>query len=81
MPYDLKKVLSKLDIKLRTLTPLNSRAATLQSWVFQTPYNPREADSQSTLIKTRIANHQNSSLTSMLATIDQLAKGTMAVMH
>ena len=27
MPYDLERVLSKLDVKLRTLTPLNSRAA------------------------------------------------------
>ena len=30
MPYDLEKVISKLDIKLRTPTPLNSRASTLQ---------------------------------------------------
>ncbi len=30
MPYDLERVLSKLDVKLRTPTPLNSRAATLQ---------------------------------------------------
>ncbi len=29
MPYDLERVLSKLDIKLRTLTPLNSQAAIL----------------------------------------------------
>ncbi len=27
--YDLERVLSKLDVKLRTLTPLNSQAATL----------------------------------------------------
>jgi len=33
------------------------------------------------LIKTCIANYQNSSPTSMLTTIDQLAKGIMAVMH
>jgi len=81
VPYDLERVLSKLDVKLRTPTPLNSRAGTPQPWVFQTPHNPREATSQSTLIKTRIANHQNSSPTSMLAAVDQLAKGTMAVMH
>ena len=74
-------MLSKLDVKLRTPTPLNSRAGTPQPWVFQTPHNPREAESQSTLIKTRIANHQNSSPTSMLAAVDQLTKGTMAVMH
>jgi hypothetical protein len=81
MPYDPDRVLSKLDVRLRTPTPLNSRAGTPQPWVFQTPHNPREANSQSTLIKTRIANHHNSSPTSMLVAVDQLTKGTMAVMH
>jgi hypothetical protein len=81
VPYDPERVISKLDVKLRTPTPLSSRAGTPQPWVFQTPHNPREATSQSTLIKTRIANHQNSSPTSMLAAVDQLTKGTMAVMH
>ena len=70
IPYDPERVLSKLDIKLRTLSPPTSRPGTIQPWVFQTPYNPREADSQSTLIKTRITNHQNSSPTSMLAAMD-----------
>ena len=81
VPYNPERVLSKLDIKLSTPTPLTSRPGTPQPWVFQTPHNPREADSQSTLIKARIANHQNSSPTSMLAAVDQLTKGTMAVMH
>ena len=30
IPYDLERVLSKLDVKLRTPTPLNSRATTPQ---------------------------------------------------
>jgi hypothetical protein len=81
VPYNPERVLSKLDVKLRTPTPPNSPPATAQPWVFQTPHNPREAESQSTLIKARIANHQNSSPTSMLAAVDQLAKGTLAVMH
>ncbi len=81
MLYDPERVLSKLDVKLRTLTPLNSQAATPQPWVFQTLQNPQEATSQSTLIKTRISNYQGSSPTPMLAAIDQLAKGTMAMMH
>ena len=34
VPYDLERVLSKLDVKLRIPTPLNSRAAILQPWVF-----------------------------------------------
>jgi hypothetical protein len=57
MPYDPERVLSKLDVKLRMLTPPTSRPGTLLPWVFQTPYNPREADLQLTLIKTRIINH------------------------
>jgi hypothetical protein len=81
VPYNPERVLSKLDIKIRTPTPPTSRPSTAQPWVFQTPHNPREAESQSTLIKTRIANHQNSSPTSMLTAVDQLTKGTMAVMH
>ncbi len=81
VPYDLERVLSKLNVKHRTPTTPTSRPSTAQSWVFQTPYNPREADSQSTLIKNRIANHQNSSRTSLLAAMDQLTKRTMAVMH
>ena len=43
--YDLEKVLSKLDVKLYTPIPLNSQAGIQQPWVFQTLYNPREADS------------------------------------
>ena len=81
VPYDPERVLSMLDVKLRTPTPPNSLPGTPQPWVFQTPHNPREANAQSTLIKTRIANHQNSSPTSMLAAVDQLTKSTMAVMH
>jgi hypothetical protein len=81
VPYNPERVLSKLDIRLRTPTPPTSRPGTAQPWVFQTPHNPREANSQSTLIKTRIANHQNSSPTSMLTAVDQLAKSTTAVMH
>jgi hypothetical protein len=81
VPYDPERVLSKLDVKLRMPTPPTSRPSTAQPWVFQTPRNPQEANSQSTLVKTRIANHQNSSPTSMLAAVDQLTKGTIAVMH
>jgi len=44
VPYDLERVLSKLDIKLCTPTPLNSRAGSPQPWVFQTLYNPWEAN-------------------------------------
>ena len=81
VPYDPERVISKLDVKLRMPIPLNSRPGTPQPWVFQTPHNSKEANAQSTLIKTCIVNYQNSSPTSMLAAVDQLAKSTTAVMH
>jgi len=43
VPYDPERVISKLDIRIRTLTPLASSLRTVLPWVSQTPYNPREA--------------------------------------
>ena len=81
VPYDPERVLSKLDVHVRTPTPPEARPGTAQSWVSKTPQNPLEADSQTSLIKTRISNHLNSSPTSMLAAIDHFAKGAKAMMH
>jgi hypothetical protein len=81
MPYDPERVISKLDIRIRTPTPPASSPTTALPWVSQTPHNPREATSQLTLIKTRISNHQGSSLTSILTAIDRLAKGIIIIMH
>jgi hypothetical protein len=81
VPYDPNRVLSKLDVQLRTPTPTGPPSASADPWVSKTPQNPLEANSQSELIKTRISSHQNSSPTSLLAAVDQIAKGTKAVMH
>ena len=81
VPYDPERVLSRLDVQLRTPTPTGSPPDAAGLWVSQTPHNPREATSQSELIKTRIATHQNSSPTLLLAAMDQFTKGTTAVMH
>jgi len=81
MPYDPERVISKLDIRIRTPTPLASNPRIALPWVSQTPHNPREATSQSAFIKTRISNHQGNSPTSMLTAIDRLAKGTIAIIH
>jgi hypothetical protein len=81
IPYDPQRVLSKLDVQLRTPTPTGPPLASADSWTSKTPQNPQEATSQSELIKTRISNHQNSSPTSMLNAIDQFTKGTKAIMH
>jgi hypothetical protein len=81
VPFDPERVISKLDVHIRTPTPPASRPGTALPWVSQTPHNPREAISQSELIKTRISKHQGSSPTSMLTAVDQFAKGAMAIMH
>jgi len=80
VPYNPERVISKMDVWLRTPTPPTSPDTALP-WLSQTPHNPREATSQKDLIKGQISNHQGSSPTSMLAAVDQLAKGTMVVMH
>jgi hypothetical protein len=81
VPFDPEKVISQLDIRLKTPTPSNSRPGSAHAWVSKTPNNPIEASSQTTLIRTRIAQHQNSSPTEILRAVDILAKGTSKVMH
>jgi len=81
IPYDLERVISKLDIYIRIPILPTLRPGTVLPWLSQTPHNPREATLQLELIKTRISNYQGSSPTSMLIAVDRLAKGTMVVMY
>ena len=76
MPFDPEAVLSKLDVKLRTPTPSRPSTANTYPWVSQTPSNPTEALSQTTLVRNRIARHQGSSPTPLFETVAALAKGT-----
>lgn len=81
VPFNPEAVLSRLDIKLRTPTPPGTPNSLPQPWVSQTPQTAVEALSQSTLIKDRVARHQGSSPTSILNSVDQLAKATVAMSH
>jgi hypothetical protein len=81
IPYDPQAVLSKLDVKLQTPTPTRTPNGPPSPWVSKTPQTTNEALSQSTLIKGRIARHQGSSPTPILAAVDQLSKGMQAVSH
>ncbi|APA10757.1 hypothetical protein sscle_06g055270 [Sclerotinia sclerotiorum 1980 UF-70] len=75
IPFNPEIVLSKLDIRIRT--PSNrSISADPDIWQSQTPHNPTEALSRSTLVKSRIARHQGSSPTPIFETVAALAKGT-----
>lgn len=81
VPHNPERVLSKLDVRIRTPSPILPLSTPADPWISKTPQNPLEATSQSELIKIRISNHQNSSPTSMINAVDQFAKGTKAIMH
>lgn len=81
VPFDPEKVISQLDIKLRTPTPTGPPSAQSDSWVSKTPQNANEASLQTTHIKDRISRHQDSSPTSIFGALDQITKGATKVMH
>ena len=81
VPFDPQAVLSKLDVKLRTPTPSRPSTANTNPWVSQTPSNPTEALSQTTLVRNRISHHQGSSPTPLFETVRALAKGTERMAH
>ncbi|APA09832.1 hypothetical protein SS1G_05945 [Sclerotinia sclerotiorum 1980 UF-70] len=78
IPFDPQAILSKLDIRIHTPTP---PPFDLNLWISQTPHNPTEALSQSTLVKSRMARHQSSSPTPIFETVLALAKGTERLAH
>jgi hypothetical protein len=59
IPYAPEAVLSQLEVRLRTPTPLVEDTV----WESKTPGNPAELASQTELIKDKITRHQNSSPT------------------
>jgi hypothetical protein len=81
VPFDPQAVLSKLDVKLRTPTPSRPSTANSNPWVSQTPSNPTEALSQTTLVRNRISCHQGSSPTPLFETVRALVKGTERIAH
>jgi hypothetical protein len=81
MPFDPQAVISKLDVRLRTPTSTRPSSANADNWVSQTPRNPIDALSQTTLVKKRIARHQGSSSTPIFETVAALAKGTELLAH
>jgi hypothetical protein len=81
VPFDPESVLSRLDVNLRTPSPVKGGVELPNLWVPKTPNNPTEATSQTDYIKRRISRHQGSSPTSILTAIDQVAKGACGIMH
>jgi len=57
VPLDLEYVVSKLDVQLRTLTPVEEGANQPTPWVLKTPKTVLKAQSQSEYLKRRIRRH------------------------
>ena len=58
VPFDPEKVISQLDIKLRTPTPTGPPLPAADSWVSKTPQNANEASLQTIHVKDCINKHQ-----------------------
>jgi hypothetical protein len=78
VPLDLEVVLSKLELKPHTPTPL---APGPTAWQPKTPSNAIEIDSQTTLIIKRIRDHKSSSPDSIIKMILQVKKGSTLKDH
>lgn len=78
VPHDPERVLSKLDVVLRTPTPPPLEAT---PWESKTPSNLLEIEAQSTLVRERIRQHRSSPVSPLLQAVDQLAKGVAIMGH
>jgi hypothetical protein len=81
VPFDPESVISRLDPKLSTPSPLNSRPGTASSWVPKTPSNAYDATQSSSTLKRKIENHQGSSPTHIFDIIDLQAKSISKLAH
>jgi hypothetical protein len=77
-PFDPERVISTLDVRLRTPSP---PLPNNQPWQSQTPSNTIELGSQSTLVKARIERHADSSPTSMVEAFEKVSKGAAIIAH
>ena len=57
IPYDPAIVISKLNIRLSTPLPENSRPTTSHSWIVRTPQTTTDAQKQTTHIKDKVVRH------------------------
>jgi hypothetical protein len=70
-------VLSKLDVQLRTPTPVEEETGPFTPWVSKTPKTVLEAGLQSEYLERRIRRHQSSSPETILGALKSLSKGTL----
>jgi hypothetical protein len=76
--FDPERVITALDVRLRTPSPpLPSN----EPWQSQTPSNTLELGSQSTLVKARIQRYVDSSPTSIVEAFEKVLKGAAIIAH
>jgi hypothetical protein len=80
-PLDPEYVVSKLDIQLRTPTPVEEEVGPSTPWVSKTPKTALEAQYQSEYLQRRITRHHSGSPESILAALKSFSKGTQTMMH
>jgi hypothetical protein len=80
VPFDPERVVSKLDVQVRTATPFEE-ASRPNPWISKTPKTVLEAESQSEYLERRVRRHQSSSPASIIDALKSLSKGTKAFMH
>jgi hypothetical protein len=77
-PFDPKAVISKLNVRLRTLSPPPVNNA---PWQLRTLSNTVEFGLQSRLVRERIQRHVDSSPTSIVDALKKLSKGAECIAH
>ncbi len=81
VPLDPESVISRLDPKPSTPSPVNSRPGTATSWIPKTPSNTYEANQSSTVLKRKITAHQGSSPTHIFDMVDLQSKSISLLSH
>ena len=81
MPLSSESVIVKLDVELRTQTPVREVDELPALRASRMRKNPIKATIQLELINNRISGHQGISPTSILNTVDQFGKGTGGIVH
>ncbi|KAH7471539.1 hypothetical protein FOMA001_g13494 [Fusarium oxysporum f. sp. matthiolae] len=81
VPLNPESVISKLDVQLRTSTPVEEEASASTSWVSKTPKTVREVESQSEYLERRIRRHKSSSPESIIGASRSLAKAATKIYH
>jgi hypothetical protein len=82
VPVDAERVLSKLNISIRTLTPLGSQPSSRSSqFTLKTPKTVVQLQKQASMLKELLKQRSNSPPTPSKIMLDQVIKGCAMTMH